>query len=95
MPANGTRAPAAAPETELRDKARGMTDLALETLEKLMKARKAQASVKLGAAREVLDRGYGKPKAGDAEAGAEGLTVVVQRFTDAPDPEAGEYEERL
>ena len=85
--------PAAAPETELRDKARAKTDLALQTLSALMRAKATQASVRLAAAREVLDRGYGKPKAGDAEAGAEGLTVVVRRFTDAPDPEAGEYEE--
>jgi hypothetical protein len=25
---------------------------------------------------------------------AEPLTVIIKRFTDAPDPEAGEYEER-
>lgn len=94
MPTKGTGAPSRAPEAKLRDAARRKTNLALKTLTDLMKAQETQASVKLAAAREVLDRGYGRPKAGEPDGASEGLTVVVRRFTDAPDPEAGEYEER-
>jgi hypothetical protein len=71
-----------------------MSFLALEALEKMLLADDVPAPVKLAAAREVLDRAHGRPKVGDGSAASGGLTVVVKRFTDAPDPEAGEYEER-
>lgn len=84
----------------LKAAARRMSELALKTLTDIMEG-KGQDSVKLAAAREVLDRGHGKPKpASKAKARkpktpAQGeVTVVIKRFTDAPDPEAGEYEER-
>lgn len=93
MPTKGKSAPSCAPEAKLRKSAQGKTKLALDTLTELMKAPGTQASVKLGAAREVLDRAYGKPKAGDPETSSEALTVVVRRFTDAVDPEADEYPE--
>ena len=86
-------------EKELRKAARGMSDLALETLANIMKGG-GQDTAKLAAAREVLDRGHGKPKpapktAAKTKAAATGdVTVVIQRYTDAPDPEAGEFEER-
>jgi hypothetical protein len=97
MPANGRNAPSRArpptPEAKLRHKAQGLSGLALETLAEIMRG-EGQAAVRLAAAREVLDRAHGRPKLGDPDAAPEGLTVVVKRFTDAPDPEAGEYEER-
>jgi hypothetical protein len=95
MPTPGRRAPARpTPETKLKRKAQAMSFLALEALEKMLLADDIPAPVKLAAAREVLDRAHGRPKVGDGSAAPEGLTVVVKRFTDAPDPEAGEYEER-
>jgi hypothetical protein len=83
-----------APEAKLKRKAQAMSFLALEALAKMMLAEDVPAPVKLAAAREVLDRAHGRPRLGDGSAMPEGLTVVVKRFTDAPDPEAGEYEER-
>jgi hypothetical protein len=76
----------------LRRRARAMTSLALKTLKEIMQG-DGQAAVKLAAAREILDRGHGRPKLGELQEGPEGLTVVVRRFTDAPDPEAGKFEE--
>jgi len=88
------------PADELKKAARDLTDLALQTLKAIMEGT-GQDSVKLGAAREVLDRAHGKPKAAakpptkkPKTATDEGMTVVIRRFTDAPDPEAGEYEVR-
>lgn len=84
----------------LKDAARGMSDLAMQTLAQIMSGT-GQDSTKLAAAREVLDRGHGKPKppakakARARKASPSGeMTVVIKRFTEAPDPEAGEYEER-
>ncbi|MFL5297680.1 MAG: hypothetical protein ACJ798_14980 [Phenylobacterium sp.] len=69
--------------------------LALDTLRSLMQG-DGQASVKLAAAREVLDRAFGKPKpAKPAKARPAkpvkdgGLTVIVKRFSDVtPEEEA-------
>jgi hypothetical protein len=86
-------------EKELRKAARAMSDLALQTLANIMNGG-GQDTARLAAAREVLDRGHGKPKpapktATKTKAATTGdVTVVIQRYTDAPDPEAGEYEER-
>lgn len=80
------------PEARVRRKAQALSALALETLAQIMRG-DGQDSVRLAAAREVLDRGHGRPKVGETEAAPEGLTVVVRRFTDAPDPEAGMFEE--
>ncbi|WP_394764281.1 hypothetical protein [Phenylobacterium sp.] len=84
---------------ELKAAARGMSGLALDTLAQIMGGT-GQESAKLAAAREVLDRGHGKPKplakpkARVKPTSGGDLTVVIKRFTDAPDPEAGEFEER-
>lgn len=97
MPIPGRRAPVRArpaPEAKLKRKAQAMSFLALEALAKMILAEDVPAPVKLAAAREVLDRAHGRPRLSDGAAPPEGLTVVVKRFTDAPDPEAGEYEER-
>jgi hypothetical protein len=97
MPTRDRIAPARArptPEAKLKRKAQAMSFLALEALAKIMLADDAPAPLKLAAAREVLDRGLGRPKIGQVGDIPEGLTVVIKRFTDAPDPEAGEYEER-
>jgi len=95
MPTPGRRAPARAqtPEAKLRRKAQAMSYLALEALAKILLG-DAPEPLKLTAAREILDRGLGRPKVGAPGEAAEPLTVVIKRFTDAPDPEAGEYEER-
>ncbi len=73
----------------LRQKAQGMSALALTTLGKIMRGR-GQDSVKLAAAREVLDRAHGKPRSGAPKARAKtakasakgGMTVIVKRFID-------------
>jgi hypothetical protein len=83
----GAEKPASMSATALRKEARGMSALALKTLGVIMKGR-GQDSVKLAAAREVLDRAHGKPKSGAAKAKApkapakRGMTVIVKRFTD-------------
>ncbi|MDO9172553.1 MAG: hypothetical protein Q7W29_12070 [bacterium] len=69
-------------EAQLRQKAQRLSGLALETLAAIMGG-EGQDSVRLAAAREVLDRGHGRPKLGAGEVESEGLTVLVQRFTDA------------
>jgi len=83
----------------LKAAAQGMSSLAMGTLAKIMEG-EGTDTVKLAAAREVLDRAHGKPKpaakpksAAKAPSGGD-VTVVIKRFTDAPDPEAGEFEER-
>jgi hypothetical protein len=73
-------------EAKLKRKAQAMSFLALEALAKIMLDDNAPAPLKLAAAREVLDRGLGRPKIGSMGDMPEGLTVVVKRFTDAPDP---------
>jgi hypothetical protein len=75
--------------------AKAQAELAMETLRVLMQG-DSQASVKLGAAREVLDRAFGKPKPGKtAKARAarpsndDGLTVIIKRACDiTPEEEA-------
>ena len=76
--------------------AKDAAPLAIRTLKALMTGKNNQASVKLAAAREMLDRGFGKPKASKplrATAGKTpkdpGLTVIVKRFSDVtPEEEA-------
>lgn len=78
----------------LKAQAQKMSALALETLEGIMRG-EGQDSVKLAAAREVLDRAHGKPQAA-AKAKAkpqakalEPMTVIVKRFSDVtPEDEA-------
>ena len=80
---------------DLANAAKDEAGLAIETLRTLMQG-DGQASVKLAAAREVLDRGYGKPKpnkpakARSAKPPKDpGLTVIVKRFSDVtPEEEA-------
>ncbi len=76
-----TRGKSKAPEAKMRKAAQGLSELAMETLKAIMEGQ-GQDAVRLGAAREVLDRGHGRPKLGTAEAGDEGLTVIVKRFSD-------------
>lgn len=98
MPTNGGRAPSradpASPEATLRKKAQKMGALALKTLAAIMQGQ-GQDSVRLAAAREVLDRGHGRPRLGGAgEAGdADGLTVIVKRFSDVTDEEEARADE--
>lgn len=82
------------PEARLRRQAQALGGVALCTLQKVMLDEAAAANLRLAAAREILDRGLGRPKLGPVEGADQGLTVVIKRFTDAPDPEAGEYEEQ-
>jgi hypothetical protein len=90
----GANTPAPMTATALKKEARGMSTLALKTLAAIMRG-KGQASVKLAAAREVLDRAHGKPKSGAPKAKAAkasasgGMTVIVKRFCDVtPEEEA-------
>ncbi len=73
---------------ELRKAAQERSKLAIETLEAIMGGG-GQDSVKLAAAREVLDRAHGrtdararKVKPQKAPAKAAGMTVIVKRFSD-------------
>lgn len=93
MPTPGRRAPTRArrstPETRLRRKAQAMSKLALETLEAIMKGEAAD-TVRLAAAREVLDRGHGRPKLGEPQDAPEGLTVILKRYSDISEAEEAE-----
>ncbi|MBS0361906.1 MAG: hypothetical protein JSR98_11025 [Proteobacteria bacterium] len=78
----------------LQKEARDLSDLALRTLKGIMEG-DGQATAKLAAAREVLDRAYGKPKPAAkpkvkaSNKGDGGLTVIVKRFSDiTPEEEA-------
>lgn len=87
----------ALPVSEMRRGARRLAARALDTLEEIMSG-DGQASAKLAAAREVLDRGYGpttrsgRPAPKKAVRGAEPYTVVVQRFSDPPDPKVEDFD---
>lgn len=72
------------PTPELRDQARALSGLALDTLADIMRGG-GQDTVKLAAAREILDRAHGKAKAVSDEPAPEGLTVVIRRFGDEDD----------
>jgi hypothetical protein len=65
----------------LRRKAQAMSGLALETLASIMRS-EGQDSVRLAAAREVLDRAHGRPKLGPADAVDGGMSVIIKRFSD-------------
>jgi hypothetical protein len=99
MPATGrdaqTRARArSTPNSRLRSKAQKKTAKALETLARLMEDEGTPATIRLAAAREVLDRGHGRPKLGPAEEpGGCGMTVIVKRYSDVTDEELARSEE--
>lgn len=67
----------------MRRKAQSLSGKALETLAEIMQG-DGQAAVRLAAAREILDRGHGRPKLGEPEDAPEGFTVIVKQFTDPP-----------
>lgn len=69
---------------DLRRAAQELTPLALETLVEIMRGASSD-SARLAAAREVLDRAHGKPKAGAGE-GEEPTTFVARRLEDLEDP---------
>ena len=46
---------------EIRDLARGQTEHAIEVLISVMRDGKASAAARIAAAREILDRGWGRP----------------------------------
>ncbi|MGZ3401992.1 MAG: hypothetical protein ACXWKN_01025 [Phenylobacterium sp.] len=77
----------------LQASARQMSELALQTLAEIMQG-DGQDSAKLAAAREVLDRGHGKPKPAakatpKTPPKAAGMTVIVKRYSDiTPEDEA-------
>lgn len=69
-----------APEAfDVRASARQLGDLAVQTLGAIMQGAGSDAA-KLGAAREVLDRAYGKARAVE-EGDGEPVTVVIRRFS--------------
>jgi hypothetical protein len=83
---------------ELTKAARTHSELALKTLASIMNG-DGQDSVKLGAAREMLDRAHGRtdararktkaPKAGPKPAG---MTVIVKRFSDVTPQDEAEHD---
>ena len=79
-----TAQPMSAPQ--LRAEAQKLSAAALKALESIM-AGEGQDSVRLAAAGEVLDRGYGRPKPGGAEDESDPLTVVIRQFTPPPERE--------
>ena len=83
----------------LREEAQRMNALALKTLGELMDG-VGQDSVKLAAAREVLDRAHGKPKGAGPKArrttrapAKRGMTVIVKRFSEVTPEEQAAADE--
>jgi hypothetical protein len=70
---------------DLRLNARALSALAVATLGNIMRGTGSDAA-RLGAAREVLDRAYGKCRAAD-EGADEPYTVVIRQFGDGADNE--------
>jgi hypothetical protein len=70
---------------DVRLNARALSALAVETLGNIMRGTGSDAA-RLGAAREVLDRAYGKCRAAD-EGPGEPYTVVIRQFGDGSDDE--------
>lgn len=83
----GRRAGRVRDEDQMRLRARRLADGALAALGEIMSG-DGQDSVRLAAAREVLDRGYGRTRLGGPEGRTEAApyTVVVQQVGDPPDP---------
>ena len=80
----------------LQASARQMSDLAMETLAKIMEG-DGQDSARLAAAREVLDRAHGKPKPAvtakaKASAKAGDMTVIVKRYSDVTPEDEAEHD---
>ena len=88
------RAPSHArtPEARLRRQAQALSGVALSTLQKIMLGEEHPATLRLTAAREVLDRALGRPKLGGSEPGSEGLTVIVKKFSEVTAQEQAEAE---
>jgi hypothetical protein len=63
-------------DTKLRDACRAKTELAIRTLEEIMKSKKSPAAARVAAACALLDRGYGKPA--QAITGPDGGPVQFQ-----------------
>jgi len=83
---------------DLKAAAQEMSRLALGTLAKIMEG-EGTDSVKLAAAREVLDRAHGKPKpatkakARSPKDPAKGpMTVIVKRFSDVTPEDEAEHD---
>jgi hypothetical protein len=80
---------------DLQASARQMSDLALETLAKIMEG-DGQDSTRLAAAREVLDRAHGKPKPPakpkPKTPKSEGMTVIVKRYSDVTPQDEAEHD---
>jgi hypothetical protein len=83
-------------KNELQRESRRLGELALETLASIMNS-KEQASVRLAAAREVLDRGFSRPPIGEPQPAKppaeDGFRVVVRQFTDERDDDPKPDEE--
>ncbi|WP_309089723.1 hypothetical protein [Phenylobacterium sp.] len=77
----------AATQAQVRTEARRLAISALKTLQSVMEG-DGQAAVRMAAAREILDRGYGRPKPRETKSAPapepEGMTVIVRKFTDPP-----------
>lgn len=63
----------------LRERARALSGLALDTLAAIMEGKGADTA-RLAAAREVLDRGYGKTRPGVEDEDDGDLTWLAQRY---------------
>jgi hypothetical protein len=66
----------------IRDLARQQTPEAFATIIELMKSKAIPPAVRLAAAQEIVNRGYGKPPATMAGEDGEGLPELVVRWLD-------------
>lgn len=76
----------------LRDLAREHTESAVNTLISIMASAEQPPAARVAAAKEILDRGYGKapqPMDGDGEGGAIKLIQTIERRVVRPDNSNG------
>jgi hypothetical protein len=74
-----SKSPPEVPVVDVRERAMSLAGRAFATLENIMQSGGSDTA-RLAAAREVLDRAGGKPRAGGAEAGGGPHTVTIRRF---------------
>jgi hypothetical protein len=75
-------------QKRMQTRARKLGELALKALEDIASGT-GPAAIRLAAAREILDRGYGRPLMGEVVDKKRSLKVMVRRFTSAEDGSVG------
>ncbi|MCW2309706.1 hypothetical protein [Rhodobium gokarnense] len=81
-----------AAKRQLSEKARGLADGALKTLNDIHKDRKAPHSARVSAATAILDRAYGRPPQSLEHTGKDGAPLAFVDLTKATDDQLSALE---